>query len=87
MNRNIAVSLCLHSLGVMLSAPQSVLMHKHVYFSGAYNVEKYSDFSWCLVAYGMNLVYHFVVLQVVAIVSMLTVHCHFSLLESQVVAE
>ena len=44
-------------------------------------MEKYSDFSWCLVAYGMNLVYHFVVLQMVAIVSMLTVHCHFCLLE------
>ncbi|XP_021927766.1 transmembrane protein 164 isoform X4 [Zootermopsis nevadensis] len=34
---------------------------------GAYNVEKYSDFSWCLVAYGMNLVYHFAFLQAVAI--------------------
>ncbi|XP_023710511.1 transmembrane protein 164 isoform X1 [Cryptotermes secundus] len=34
---------------------------------GAYNVERYSDFSWCLVAYGMNLLYHFVILQAVAI--------------------
>jgi hypothetical protein len=56
-------------------------MQQHIYSSGAYNVEKYSDFSWCLVAYGMNLVYHFVVLQMVAIVSTLTVCCHFCLLE------
>jgi len=33
-------------------------------------VEKYSDLSWCSVAYGMNLVYHFVILQSVALVSM-----------------
>ncbi|KAJ9588436.1 hypothetical protein L9F63_018169 [Diploptera punctata] len=34
---------------------------------GAYNVEKYSDLSWCSVAYGMNLVYHFVILQSLAL--------------------
>ncbi|PSN51298.1 Transmembrane protein 164 [Blattella germanica] len=42
---------------------------------GAYNVERFSDFSWCFVAYGMNLVYHFVILQTLALALLCPLTC------------
>ncbi|XP_067008114.1 transmembrane protein 164 [Anabrus simplex] len=36
---------------------------------GVYNVEKLSDFSWCALSYGLNIAYHFGILQIFAIPS------------------
>ncbi|KAK7874306.1 hypothetical protein R5R35_007785 [Gryllus longicercus] len=36
---------------------------------GVYNVEKLSDFSWCVMSFGLNLAYHFGFLQLFAIPS------------------
>lgn len=35
---------------------------------GAYNVEKFSDFSWTTLSYSINVIYHFLILQTIAIV-------------------
>ncbi|XP_034949128.1 transmembrane protein 164 [Chelonus insularis] len=34
---------------------------------GVYNIEPLSDFSWCILAYGFNLAYHWWILQLVAL--------------------
>ena len=35
---------------------------------GVYNVERLSDMSWSVFSYGINLAYHFWVIQVIALV-------------------
>jgi len=36
---------------------------------GAYNVEKLSDFSWTFMGYGVMILYHFLILMPIAVVS------------------
>ncbi|XP_072388792.1 transmembrane protein 164 [Diabrotica undecimpunctata] len=48
--------------GMMVVVPYYLLR-----VGGVYNVEKYSDISWNAMSYGINLLYHFIILQVVAI--------------------
>lgn len=38
-------------------------------FEGAYNIEPRKDLSWSVFAYGMNLIYHWWILQAAALVS------------------
>lgn len=38
---------------------------------GVYNVEPLKDFNWAIFSYCLNLLYHFIILQVIAIVSIL----------------
>lgn len=40
-------------------------------FSGAYNMEPLSDLSWSLFSYGLLVMYHFVILQGLGLVSIL----------------
>lgn len=38
-------------------------------FTGVYNIEPFWDFNWAIFSYSLNLLYHFIVLQSIAIVS------------------
>ncbi|XP_063236377.1 transmembrane protein 164 isoform X2 [Bacillus rossius redtenbacheri] len=48
--------------GMMMVVPYYLIR-----LGGPYNVESILDMSWCSLAYGINLLYHFVILQAVAI--------------------
>lgn len=41
-----------------------------ILFSGVYNVEELFDITWSAISYSINLLYHFIILQGVAIVSL-----------------
>lgn len=40
-----------------------------IFISGIYNVEALTDYNWNVMGYALNLLYHFIVLELFAIVS------------------
>ncbi|KPJ15134.1 Transmembrane protein 164 [Papilio machaon] len=48
--------------GMMFVIPYYLLR-----IGGVYNVEPFWDFNWCIFSYALNLLYHFIVLQLIAI--------------------
>lgn len=52
-------------------------------FLGAYNVEPLSDLSWSVLSYGLNLAYHFWVLQAFALVSIVYIFLFLFLLKTK----
>lgn len=46
-----------------------VIPYYLIRIGGVYSVEPLSDPSWCILAYGLNLAYHWWILQLAALVS------------------
>lgn len=55
--------------GLMFVVPYYLLR-----LGGVYNVEEISDFSWSAVSYSLNVFYHFVVLQIIAVPTMVNLN-------------
>ncbi|XP_043250201.1 transmembrane protein 164 [Colletes gigas] len=62
-SRNIFADKALYYIqhGLMIVIPYYLLR-----LGGVYNIEPLSDMSWCIFSYGLNLVYHFWILQAIA---------------------
>lgn len=57
------------SMYYLQHALMGVIPYYLLRIGGAYSIEPYTDLSWCILSYGINLGYHYWILQPISLVS------------------